>query len=104
MTATVRSVPPVEREPSLQRLAKAEERSDITGRLVSMYGLVGDSLQRAEARLPQLLSGSPTGVREAAGHLLAAGGKFFFAFIQLLLSLGSGFLMAAQFDFISLAD
>mgnify|MGYP000983955385 CR=1 FL=1 len=34
MTATVRSVPPVEREPSLQRLAKAEERSDITGRLV----------------------------------------------------------------------
>lgn len=87
MTASARIVPPPQEDPTLNRLIKAEARSDLTGRLMSMYGMVGDLLQRAEARFPELLRCAPLGVKEAASHLLAAGGK---RVRPLLLALAAG--------------
>ncbi len=61
--------------PTLTRLRLAEERGHMSGRLFGLYGLVGDSLAACESRFPALCEGGPRDVRDAALHLLSAGGK-----------------------------
>lgn len=75
MTSTARVIHSEPDVPTLTRLRLAEERGHMSGRLASLYGLVGDSLAACEALFPVLCEGGPADVRAAAMHLLSAGGK-----------------------------